>query len=699
MLTNYEELKKLGTHVKGVLDQHIKDRALLEVQWMKNLRQYLRKYDPDVLARIPDERSHVYPEDTRIKVKGGVAKMMEMMFPSQDKNWGLSVSPSPSIPQTALQTIIDSLQQQELALAQQEQRPAAPITSDAIEREVRTFAEKRKEKMETEIADQLADPGIDYPQLCKKVVRSGYLYGFGIARSPMVRTQAERVWTADETGQYVAKTKTLRRPYPEYVRMWDVYPDLSAIAWTDQDAFFERIIFLRHDFRALAKRPDFEAKIIKEYLKDHSDGNYAAKEYEADLHDIAKTSNLANRQARRYEVYRGLMFVSAHTLQSVGVEVSDNELDEDILADVWIIDDVVIKAEKAAFGERPSDQYHAFIYTEDEDSGLTGVGLPEEVRDAQMSLCMATRMLADNASACAGPIYEVNESLLPRGRKNIGPIHSFMTITREGDGPEAQYPAVRALITESHITELISMVEMYERRFDVASNLPAYTMGAMQNQPLGEAFRTTSNMSMMTGSANMVTKDTVRAFDKFTTSLLTSMLAWNMEFNPNEELKGDYQVVAKGNLSLVAKEVRGAALDQFVMTLTPEERAILDTHGLLIDRLKARDLPVDRVLPEDEAKQILEGMKQAASQASQIEQGLTQAKTEDVSASAAKKQMDVQMLQASADATIQEILSRVEQNLANAKSAKDKNQLENLKVLLTTVSEKKEGAKPKGDTK
>src|SRR3990167_2351284 len=114
MLTNYDELKKLGTHVKGVLDQHIKDRALLEAQWMKNLRQYLRKYDPDVLARMRDERSHVYPEDTRIKVKGGVAKMMEMMFPSQEKNWGLSVSPSPSIPQTALRGILDMLQQQEL---------------------------------------------------------------------------------------------------------------------------------------------------------------------------------------------------------------------------------------------------------------------------------------------------------------------------------------------------------------------------------------------------------------------------------------------------------------------------------------------------------------------------------------------------------------------------------------------------------
>ena len=106
---------------------------------------------------------------------------------------------------------------------------------------------------------------------------------------------------------------------------------------------------------------------------------------------------------------------------------------------------------------------------------------------------------------------------------------------------------------------------------------------------------------------------------------------------------------------------------------------------------------MDRVLPEAEARQILEGMKQAASQASQIEQGLTQAKTEDVSASAEKKRADTQMVQATADATIGEILSRIEQNLANAKSAKDKNQLENLKVLLTTVSEKKETAKPKGE--
>jgi len=692
MNVNTQELVKLGATLKGQLDQFIRDRNFCEQQWLKNLRQYMGKYDPEIERAIPAERSKVYPRDTRVKVKGGVAKMMEMMFPSQEKNWELSVSPNPSIPKEALQEILNVLQENEVMLADQEQRAPRPITSDAIEREVRAFANKRKDKMESEIADQLADPGIDYPQLCKKAVRSGFIYGAGIVRSPMVRTQTERVWEMDEfLGTYVAKEKSLRRPYPESLRLWDCYPDLSAKYWEDQEGFFERMVLARYDFRQLGKREDFIKENITDYLKNFQTGNYKEKSYEAELHQLDKTSNLAERTARRYEVYRFLGFVSAHTLQACGVPVKDSELDQDILADVWFIDDVIIKAEKAAFGDRPSDQYHAFIYTEDEDSGLTGVGLPEEIRDSQMSLCASTRALMDNMAATAGPILEVNTSLLPKGRKHVGAVHAFMVIEREGDGPEAQYPAVRDIKTDSHVIEVLNIIEMQRQQLDIESNLPAFTMGGMQ-QPLGEAFRTSNNMSMMMGGANMVTKDTVRAFDRFTTSLLNSLLRWNMEFNPNEALKGDYQVVAKGNLSLVAKEVRGAALDQFVMTLSPEERAILDTYGLLIDRLKSRDLPVDRVLPKEEAEAALKSMREAASQASQIEQGLTQAKTQDTAAAAQKKQLEAQAMSATTEATIQEILSRVESNLANAKSAEDKNQLENLKMLLSTATEKKEKA-------
>lgn len=106
MVITNEGLAKLGGHMKSLLNQFVADRQQLELQWLMNLRQYMGVYDPDIVARIPEERSHAYPRDTRVKVKGGVAKLMEMMFPSQENNWDLTVSPNPSIPQDALQAII-----------------------------------------------------------------------------------------------------------------------------------------------------------------------------------------------------------------------------------------------------------------------------------------------------------------------------------------------------------------------------------------------------------------------------------------------------------------------------------------------------------------------------------------------------------------------------------------------------------------
>lgn len=686
MILANEGLAKLGTQMKSLLQQFVADRQHLEQQWLKNLRQYMGVYDPDVEARIPEERSKSYPRDTRIKVKGSVAKLMEMMFPAQENNWDLETTPNPSIPKDALEAIIASLTLKEQAQAVQEQRPPQPVSSADIEREVRAFAEARKEEMQQEIADQLADPGVDYPQMCKRIVRSGYIFGCGVARGPQVRTQTERVWEPDpKTGSYKAVVKEVKRPYGEFTKLWDIYPDLSARVWDEQERIFERLVFHRNDFRKLAERPDFKADIIKQYLRDHPQGNYVAKNFETDLRKLSKTENIADLSKRSYEVYRHFGFVSAHELRSAGLEIPDKDLDKNILADIWFIDDVVIKAEEAAFGDRPTDQYHAFVYAEDEDAGLTGVGLPEEVRDSQMGACAATRALMDNMAMTALPITEVNIDLLPPGRRTVGVIHGGKTIERTGDGNTANYPAVRSIVTESRIPQILSILSMQRQQIDMESNLPAWTLGAAPEQ-MGDAFRTSSNMSAMTGGANMVTKDTVRAFDKFTSSFIGSILRWNMEFNPREDIKGDFSVRAKGNLSLVSKEVRGAALDQFMLTISPEERALLDTYGLLLDRLRSRDLPIDRVVPREEAAKILAGMREAASQAKQIEQGEVQAKTAKLSADAEHAQMKTQLVAATAEATLKEILSRVEGNISRAKSEADRVQLENLRTLLAEAA-------------
>lgn len=684
MTPDKDILINIGSIFRKKLEVYMADRYLLEQQWLRNLRQTTATYDPDIKQRIPLDKSSAYPRNTRKKIKDFVATMMEMMFPAKERNWELAVSPNPSIPQDALADILARLE----AAATEE---GSAVTSDAIERAVKEYANAKKDKMQQEIDDQISDAGVDYPGMCKKAVRSGAVFGCGIVRSPMVRTQEERYWEMDPaTGRWEARKRTVRRPYPEGIRIWDFYPDLSAKSWEQQDLVFERYILKRNDLKDLAKRGDFFGQAIRDYLKEKPSGNYQPQPFETELRDIAKTANIDSLETRNYEVYRGLGFVSAHELAQLGVDIPEDKLHEDFFADIWFTDNIIIKAKKAAFGDRPADQYHRFIYTEDEDAGITGIGMPEDVRDSQMALCASTRALFDNMATSAGPVFEVNEELIAHGRPKPTRIQAFDVIYRNsGIGTDAQYPAVRSIESKSHIPEILSVIQDQRQQLDLESNLPSFVTGNL-NEPLGEAFRTSSNMSMMRGGAHMVTKDVVRSFDRLTTGVIGSLLRWNMEFGEKEDIKGDFNVRAKGSDSLVAKEVRGAALDQFVTTLTPEDRAVLDMYGIMIDRLKARDLPTDRVLPRDEAMRVLEGMRQAASQAAAVEQGLTTARTESYKADAQKKTTEAQISAATIEAVISEILSRVSMNAATARESENRVQIENLHTLLSAAMEKKQ---------
>lgn len=685
---NEEALRTLGQDLKTKLNQYKADRKTLEQQLLKNLRQYRSKYDPEIEAVLNSleykNRSKVYPRDTHLKVTGFVAKMMEMMFPAAEKNWSLKPTPYPNIAESDLNLLIAGLAEQKIQAFQQAQAQGQPmaqpadITSKEIEEAVQAFARDRAAKMEKEIEDQLADIGgerIEYPQLVKKVLRSAGIYGFGVLEGPLVRTQQERVWQPGANGVYTAKDVKKLRPFLGKVSVWDLFPDLSAKSWWEQQGIFRRRVFLKNGLLEMLERADFKgrAEVAKKYIKEHPDGNYVALDYEAELDAVNNTSNLDKTKKGRFEVYRYLGYFPGETLAKVGVSLTEEQKLKDVLADVWLLDNEIIKADLAPFGNSPADSYFVFIYEDDEESGLTGVGLPEVLRDSQMRLCSIDRATMDNMASVAGPIWEINKALLGRGYDG-GAMHSFKVIYRDDDNPAtAGTAAVRQIATNSYIGEYLSLRQEVKQILDFESSLPGMLFG--QTEGLGEAFRTSNNMSMLTGAANMVTKDVVRSFDRFTASVIGALVAWNMEFNDKQEIKGDYQVQPEGSLSLVAKEVRGAALDQLWMSMSPEEKAIVKVHKILTERFRSRDLPADYLEDEDTARQILDNMAKASAAARQKEEALTEAKTQKT---AAEAQEILQTL----GSKIEDAQASVAQKLASAKGVKDRGQLESIKLLL-----------------
>ena len=108
----------------------------------------------------------------------------------------------------------------------------------------------------------------------------------------------------------------------------------------------------------------------------------------------------------------------------------------------------------------------------------------------------------------------------------------------------------------------------------------------------------------MRGDAALPFKDIVRNYDSFTQSVIWSLVQFNRKFNPDEAPEGDYDVIARGATSLIAKEVRGAQIDMLSQTLTPEERDHVDERKFVEagDGLRGKSLLLFRRAFGDQQK-------------------------------------------------------------------------------------------------
>jgi hypothetical protein len=604
-------LKALGVRLVTRFNDYKRERREVEVQWLRNLRQYLGQYDPEILEKIEPDRSRAYPKLTRIKVVSMVSRLMALLFPTSEKNWGLQASKSPTFAANTVQQVLDVWAQS---------NPNAQITKKELDRILKKAASIMAEKMEEEIDDQLMDIGgsaaMDYVALVRKVIFSAVLYGPGILKGPMTVSRRQGVYQITASGVMVSEEDVLR-PYYEHVPCWDYYPDMAAKTFAQMDGQFQRHVFSRHQLRKLADRSDFLGDRVKRYLETHQDGNYRRETYESELKVLGGANNVKDN-GRKFEVIEYWGYVFGHELRAAGVQVADNKLSDETRATIWMVDGEVIKAAADPFPDGVQ-MYHEFVFEEDEVN-LMGSGLPPICRDSQLGVCASTRMLIDNASVTCGPQLEVNVDLLRLDQDTKG-VKPFKVWYREGDGQAAATPAVRNITIDSHIPELMQMVDLFMGFADKETFVSPATNGDMENSP-SEPMRTSSGASMILGNAALPFRDIVRNFDQFTMSVIHSLAEWNRLFNTNEDIKGDLQPVARGATSLIAKEVRAMALDNLATTLREDEAVYIDMRELARSRISVRDLPTERLMLSDDdvqKKQDAAAQKQQQQEALQEE--------------------------------------------------------------------------------
>jgi hypothetical protein len=617
-----EDLRALGNKLSSLFTQYVSDRRVAELKWMRNLRQYLGQYDPDIEKDLSVNRSRAYPRITRVKCISVLSRIMNLMFPGNERNWELQASPSPDIAPEEVMKVLQKLMQ-----SKQDAGDQTPITDDDVDAAVMELAQKRAEKLSIQIDDQLqelgGDQSLDYIALNRRVVQSGIMYGLGVMRGPFVTATQKTKWGIDTmSGMPVPRGVTEYKPMFEFLPVWDFYPDMSAKTLRSMDGYFIRLVMSRHQLRKLADRQDFFGEIIKTYLKTTGQrGNYKAQPFEAELRTMGVKINVNEQKAEttKYEIIVWNGPVSGQFLKMAGVEVPEDRMADDLEAEVWMIDNNVIKADLNPWRKLGTDvqTIHTFLFDEDDTSPI-GNGLPNVMRDSQMSVCAASRMLLDNASVVCGPNLELNTELL-RLDQDLTSVHAYKIWYREGLGLDAQQQAVRNVQIDSHMDELLKTIDLFMKFADMETFVGPATGGDMEKSP-SEPMRTAAGASMIRGDAALPFKDIIRNFDSFTQSYITSLVWFNRKFNPKPESAGDYNVIARGATSLIAKEVRGMQLDQLAATMTPEEKLHVDERKMVEQRFAVRDLSGMLVSPAEAGRRKDAAAAEAQKQAQQTEE-------------------------------------------------------------------------------
>lgn len=601
-----ERFDSLGAKYLGEFKEFETARLYTELRFLEDLRQYHGIYEADVLDSIGPDRSKVFLKKTKVKVDTFRARAGDLLFPAnKERNWEIDSTPRPSVPPSVRAEVVKQI------TATTGRAPAKQDIDNAIREVVKTRAGAMRDLMD----DQLTEAG--YRGICLDVIFDSGLFGTGLLKGPLFTNKTRKVYewveapaeapagrnwlmsifgigkkSVEAKGSWQLKTYTEPAMFVTRTPIWRWYPDMAVTRIEDMRACWEHHRIGKHALMDLAKNPSFHGDRIRDYVGRLPLGFIEPRQYESGLREVGGITQGFNREVGQYDLYERWGWVDSEDLEACGLEVGDGS---PVFCNVWVLPTgEIIKVVRQPIAGLLYP-WHAFYYRKD-DTSIFGEGIAKMGRDDQESINAAVRMLLDNAAITAGPMLEVFVDMMD-ATDDLQTMHPFKIWPRRSGDP--QYPAIRAIDLNSHMSELVEIIQLFDANFDETTALPKYLYG---DNPTQGAAGTMGGLSMLMGNANISLKDAVIGFDEgITQPFISAVYSMNMQFHPDESVKGDFDVKARGATSLVAKEVRAQQLMQFGASLQPEERQFAKWRDLLDAKASALDLG-DFVMTEEEAE-------------------------------------------------------------------------------------------------
>jgi len=573
-----------------------------EQRWIKAYRNYRGLYGPDV-SFTSTEKSKVFVKVTKTKVLAAYGQIVEVLFGAN--KFPISINPT-VLPDGVLEAVhietdenIKKMQsegqvdipkldpgetfpefQERLAGLRSKLEPLGDrvregegSTPTQINFHPAMVAAK---KMEKKIHDQLEESN------ARKELRTTAfecaLFGTGIMKGPFAVDKEYPNWT--EEGEYNPTIKTV--PKCSSVSTWNFYPDPDAINMDDAEYVVERHKMSRTQIRALKRRPFFRENAINTAVD--MGESYTKEWWEQIMEDEANES-----KAERYQVLEFWGNVDVSLLKDQKVDVPE-ELDEydQVSVNIWTCNGQVLRLVLNPF--TPSYIPYYSVPYEVNPYSLFGVGIAENMDDTQTLMNGFMRMAVDNAALSGNLIIEVDETNLVPGQDLS--VYPGKVFRRQGGAPGQ---AIFGTKFPNVSNENLQLFDKARVLADESTGFPSFAHGQTGVSGVG---RTASGISMLMSAANGSIRNVVKNVDDYLLGPLgKAFFNFNMQFDFDQDIKGDLEVKAQGTESLMANEVRSQRLMQFLqVTQNPALAPFAKMDYVMREIAKSMDLDPDKVV-------------------------------------------------------------------------------------------------------
>jgi len=599
--------EKVGTVVglvEGKFYKAEKARYTDELRWIRAYQNYRGVYGSDVQF-TSTEKSKVFVKVTKTKVLAAYGQIVDVLFGSN--KFPISINPT-VLPEGITDTVnfetdsnMRKAQESDGALPDDDTRlqPGETII-DLRERlgAIRNKLEPVKnlveegpgttpskvtfhpamvaaKKMEKKIHDQLEESN------ARKQLRIAAfetaLFGTGIMKGPFAYDKEYPSWSED--GEYTPTIKTV--PQTSSVSIWNFYPDPDANNMDEAEYVVERHKMSRSQMRNLKKRPFFRSNAIDTAI---SMGESYSKEWWEQVMEEADQET----KAERYSVLEFWGYVDTELLKEYEIEIPKELKDQDqVSVNIWVCNGQVLRLVMNPF--TPSILPYYAVPFEVNPYSFFGVGIAENMDDTQNLMNGFMRMSVDNAALSGNLLIEVDETNLVPGQDLS--VYPGKVFRRQGGAPGQ---AIFGTKFPNVSNENMQMFDKARVLADESTGFPSFAHGQTGIQGVG---RTASGISMLMSAANGSIRNVVKNIDDYLLGPIgRAFFHFNMQFDYDDNIKGDLSVKAEGTESLMANEVRSQRLMQFLgVVQNPVLAPFAKMDYIIREIAKSMDLDPDKL--------------------------------------------------------------------------------------------------------